>query len=869
MQKLDYIKMASGNDVSEEVLCCFFDNISYTPFIHIDDDVNINGSRPGMHKPRKALFKNPAPEQMKRVAAKEPLDPYTLILESKLDILRPELKSVINLDDPYTYLGTTAKLDVKGLQNTFFRFGVLQILSARSRPEAFMSQAGISNPEEAQAGVVDIMVTKVGILWRKDSKKKKTRSPWQEWGGVLTGSQLYLFRSSAWVKGLIHQYEVHQKQGNKDTAVVFKPPLTEFKPDAFLSTEDAVALRDSTYKRHKHAFMFVRHGGFEENFLADDELEMNDWLAKLNYASAFRSANVRMKGVAGGGYESQRSRGMRRLDSSRSARSVQTPPGEMSVQSGRIDMQLAQQILESRKQHIQERVAQAENQLGNYHQELDKLLRNARHLLILAPIQPKSRQDIVMAAGRMEAQLRWKRKEIWRVKCHKDVLAKDIEEESTLEGQPPSTDTLAPITDGTHSRLRRQSKSSPNGSPMLSPKRSHNSLARSPPGDARYSLETQTEMAFKAPPEQASSFRSHEQWQLPPLSLNPNRQSHASNASFQASSTFQDAHSVASSHARDARSPTLSNTTDPLHVTPTPSIDEKEQTLLREAGLLTEESNRPPTAPDSDQERNSALGSPDARSKVRRSLHRTLRDSHGHGHGHHGPSHHRSRKGKDSGSSAGLGDEDGAHEKEGLARTTGSFNFHGKKASVIHFGSEWKDMSPEDRLKARLQAHAEDRRLSVPQAVEDNEDLGLHESAREQGKSEADKATLAGERPVSAGKAGSTTTAPSLQEVDRNTAASPSDAVSEESVFEAPQPQSFEPPAPRTFSAEDLFPPLDTSPIGSGFHTPPSRGSENEETEDAVISGEGQERIGRSADREDELDLHRLRPPLRAISAES
>ncbi|KAI9691568.1 MAG: hypothetical protein M1822_007639 [Bathelium mastoideum] len=876
MQKTDYIKMASGNDVSDEVLGCFYDNISYTPFIHIDDDVNINGSRPGTHKPRKALFKNPAPEQIKRVAAKEPLDPYTLILESKLDVLRPELKNVINLDDPYTYLGTTLRLDVKALQYSFFRFGVLQILSARSRPEAFMSQAGISNPQGAQAGVVDIMVTKVGILWRKDSKKKKARSPWQEWGAVLTGSQLYLFRTSAWVKGLIHQYELHQRQGNKDTPVVFKPPLTEFKPDAFLSTDDAVALRDATYKRHKHAFTFVRHGGFEENFLADDEIEMNDWLAKLNYASAFRSANVRMKGLVGGSYEGQRNRGIRRLDSSKSVRSVQTPTGEVTIQSGKIDAQLAQQILESRKQHIQEKVALAESQLGEHQKDLDKLLRNARHLQILAPIQPKTRQDIVLAAGRMEAQLRWTRKDIWRVKCHKDVLAKDIEEDVVaLEGQPPSTDALTPTADSSLSRPRAQSKSSPLASPVLSPKRSQNSLARSPRQDSRSSLELQTDMAFKARPEPANLVRSPEQWQLPPLSLNPDRHSRGSVASYQASNATHDTRSVASSHRRDAQSPTVSSTTEARQATPTASIDDKEQALLREAGLLHDDLNRPRTAPDSDPDRNSNLPSPEGRSKVRRSLHRTLRDSHGHSHGHHGPSHHRSRKGKDSASSAGLGDDEGSHhENEGLARTKGSFTVHGKKASVIHFGSEWKDMSPEDRLKARREAQAENRRLSVPNAIDDSEDNSMQQSPGDRPRTDVAGGTSATQQPDSPRETVSTATpAQSFIDPDLPPTASPYEAVSEGSIFEAPQPPNLAAPSPRTFSADDLIPPPQLSPETGGFHTPPSRASEAEDEDDdndyAVVAGEDAEGRSGEARTGGELDMGRLQPQLRAISAES
>jgi len=99
---------------------------------------------------------------------------------------------------------------------------------------------------------------------------------------------------------------------------------------------------------------------------------------------------------------------------------------------------------------------------------------------------------------------------------------------------------------------------------------------------------------------------------------------------------------------------------------------------------------------DSDTEQNLAAhaGSPASRTKQRRSLHRTLRDSHG------GSSHRRSHKGRDSASTI---TSEGASEGEGLNRTKGSFTVHGKKASVIQFGPDWHNTTAEERLKAKKQ----------------------------------------------------------------------------------------------------------------------------------------------------------------------
>ncbi|KAF7441949.1 hypothetical protein PtrM4_125730 [Pyrenophora tritici-repentis] len=96
----------------------------------------------------------------------------------------------------------------------------------------------------------------------------------------------------------------------------------------------------------------------------------------------------------------------------------------------------------------------------------------------------------------------------------------------------------------------------------------------------------------------------------------------------------------------------------------------------------------------SDNEAIAALtGSPRSRTKQRRSLHRTLRDSRGNS------SHRRGHKSRDSASTIASDNT----ESEGLARSKGSFTVHGKKASVIQFGSDWHNMTAEERLKTKKQ----------------------------------------------------------------------------------------------------------------------------------------------------------------------
>jgi hypothetical protein len=718
MQKHDYLKNTRGEGIFDEILECFYDNISYTPFIHVEDDLDINGERIIQHKvKKKSMFPRASADPSKR--SKEPVDPYTLIIDSKLDTLRPNLKEVMHVEEHYSYLGTAPSLNLQNLQKTFFRTGILQIISARSRPDAFMSERTATNPEEAGPGIVDIKITKVGLLWRKDAKKKKTRSPWQEWGAILTGAQLYFFRNTTWIKNLMHQHESHIKQGHDGIPVIFKPPLDQFKPDALMSTDDAVALLDSTYKKHKNAFVFVRHGGFEETFLADNEEEMNDWLAKLNYAAAFRTSGVRMRGVVGGHYEGQRTRGIRRLESANdSTKSVQTPTGEVTIVSGKIDTKMAQDILAARREIMLQKISEAERKLEVAQKQLDDQLRNARHLQILAPIQPKTREQVLSAAARMSAQLKWGRMEIWRLKCHKDILLMDLEEEKIAEiGRLEPAGEAIQSERTTVSRINSKASTvvpqrSPRSPPTTSGTRPSTSHLTTPQMEKDHGMDD----IFQTPPLSSSSsfHKAQASWELPPMNFDARavsgvRKQSISSVLHQASPSMAPTPSRGSSKA--------DNSIETTQPTSNPQVDAAEQAVLEQAGLVdlekTPESKRAVgLTPDNDEAKDRVMEKDKLdRGKIRRSLHRTLRET-------HIPTHNRSRKGKDSSSSSNM-PEDSATE-DVLSRGTGSFVVHGKKASVITFGSELQNMSPDERLRLRKQTHQDEPAILSPATIDDD-----------------------------------------------------------------------------------------------------------------------------------------------------
>jgi hypothetical protein len=732
MQKPDYIKNCRGEGISEDILECFYENISYTPFIHVED-ANIHDRH--LAKPRRTIFKSTSTENLARIA-REPVDPYALILEGKLESLRPSLKDVMNLDDTYDHFGSAGPPDMEALHQAFTKSGILQIISLRSRPDAFMPSS-LDNPLGSNPGLVDIKVAKVGLLWRKDPKKKRARSPWQEWGAILTFSQLYFFRNVTWVRSLMAQHEAYVKNGRRGT-LVFNPPLSDFKPDGIMSTGDAVALLDTSYKKHKHAFMFVRHNALEETFLATSEVEMNDWLGHLNYAAAFRTTGVRTKGMIATNYEGQRYRKSQRIGSVSSQKSLQSQTTDLEPSSPSIDNDIVAEFVAARRQLMSQKIREANEKLFVSQKQLEDLLQNARHLQVLTPVHARAREGVIMAAGRLSAKLKWVRQDIWRNKCYRQVLLRDLgEDEQTVENVDEPTPTQAdaarvaslsrpslvsePSAERTGSivpTIASIDNPEPNvviaeepAEPGLLAKPSNDELRRpSIPGSVTSSDVSRVGRRRSAVtiPERAKSYSPD------PKSIKLER-----DASVLSRASRWDGASIASR---------TSKLTSPV------SFDDNEERLLREAGLLQlpespgrkDDDIAPDMMPGKTTEGEATPAEKsDKPSRVRRSLHRTLRESHAHRH------HSHSKKNRGSISSLGQEEDDQVSgDGDILPRKAPSFTVHGKKASIVTFGSEWQNMPPEERLKLRKPTPHEEPRASDPTLL-DSGDSALLETSPE------------------------------------------------------------------------------------------------------------------------------------------
>lgn len=281
----------------------------------------------------------------------------------------------------------------------------------------------------------------------------------------------------------------------------------------------------------------------------------------------------------------------------------------------------------------------------------------------------------------------------------------DLDEEKDIEGLQPKAEEVPSSDVATVTRL--DSKASTLG-PQRSP-RSPPIMNLTPRPATSHQAESDHGMddIFHTPSLTSSSsfHKAQASWELPPLNFDARGVRRPS-----LSAVSQGSQNLVPTPSRASSKPGLASEIQ----SPDCGVDAAEQALLQ-SGLVevenTPDSKRPGTALESDEAKDKVIEKEKLdRGKIRRSLHRTLREA-------HVPTHSRSKKGKDSSSSAGLSE---ATSEDVLSRGSGSFVVHGKKASVITFGSELQAMSPDERRRLRKASHKDEPAPVSPTTINDD-----------------------------------------------------------------------------------------------------------------------------------------------------
>ncbi|CAK5279968.1 unnamed protein product [Mycena citricolor] len=315
MTKADYIKNTKLPGIHAEVLDCFYDNIVVTPFIFIEDPLDVNGQRGILsdgtptrsHSMGHPLSVSSSGSLL--LSKSNKVDPYYLIANNLLGPLRVDVESYIPRENPYLFRGTAGRWDEQELQLAFAKASVIELgteINIRSTGMLNLGPAGTVSPTPLSVysdisvpsnEISTLRVTKVGVLHRKDDTleggKKSANRKWKSWSVILTGSQLLFFRDPAWAVGLLAQA---QSPHSPETQFIY--PQTAFKPDELMSVKDAIAVFDKSYVKHDHTLRLVMAEGRQFMLQAADDREMNEWISRINYASAFKTAGVRMRPLA-------------------------------------------------------------------------------------------------------------------------------------------------------------------------------------------------------------------------------------------------------------------------------------------------------------------------------------------------------------------------------------------------------------------------------------------------------------------------------------------------------------------------------------------------------------------------------------------
>ncbi|KAL1748872.1 hypothetical protein HDZ31DRAFT_28634, partial [Schizophyllum fasciatum] len=410
------------------------------------------------------------------------VDPYFLITRNQLGHLRIDIGSIIPSRSPFLYQGTAGPWDADELHRVFAQAGLIEVgavdptalqrvnpffsISATAQPSPMIAsplgELGRTLPQER---IYTLKLTKVGMLNRKEDLleggRKSTNRKWRPWCVMLTGSQLFFFRDASWAETLKDYAEL-----GSNSQMLPSPGVNQ--PDEWVSVKDAVAVYDRSYTKHENTFRFVLPDGRHYLLQAPTEREVNEWISRINYASAFKTAGVRMRPMGMSGKDVQltgvaaATSHMHDMQAASKAPEVDGAdqfkatfdqvkadlaagilhtPDTGDLKRARLNSmpaspgsptfaQMEMARLPGRSQVIQSKVHEIKEKLSATTTQLEADLRFARNLGIMTPFQRSTRDRLLQAAQALAKRIAMLRLEVAKLVCHREVLANDLIAES-------------------------------------------------------------------------------------------------------------------------------------------------------------------------------------------------------------------------------------------------------------------------------------------------------------------------------------------------------------------------------------------------------------------------------------------------------
>ncbi|CAO3675850.1 unnamed protein product [Rhizopus microsporus] len=289
-----------------------------------------------------------------------------------------------------------------------------------------------------------IRVTKAGMLDRKHDLmhggKRATARSWRPFGVILSGSQLIFFSDlSSYQQWLEEEEHTSKKPPRRNSSVPHSvssmtesasnlsinnatvtsmtslysnsnmstiPPLTTptlstpntyLRPVQIISLSYAVCIHDEAYTKYPHVFRLITGDGQHFLLRASSDEDMDDWMLKINYASALKTTGARIRPFK------------RRSNDS----------------TGSVDVKYSLEQ-QKREEEAKEKVQELSDRIEEQIRILDRELQLRRNLMVLAPVQKSTKDRLVAFAEMVGKRIRTKRIELQRLECYRDYLEAEL-----------------------------------------------------------------------------------------------------------------------------------------------------------------------------------------------------------------------------------------------------------------------------------------------------------------------------------------------------------------------------------------------------------------------------------------------------------
>lgn len=404
-------------------------------------------------------------------------DPYPYVLENRLDSLRSTLPKM-GLEPPLTYCAINSKQDLDQICAQLENYcGLsLQITSGRSKTDSQSSQSSqgsvpsrsdddtvhsssVTSFERAatlgsRPSVVEIPVVKHGVVLRREYKRTlgvgELKAGWREWGLLLTTSKLYLFKSSSWIRNLSGEHQkvtisldaLHSARtiSTRDIAALVKVVPKQPSEESHTSTGDSPIQPQAS---------LPSGGNIRNNFSGTNLTSSNDVSSEAAHtkrapsARSMSSPNMMFvhnttphvatgpNGIGvfdfvlvdGGRDTAQQYFAVSTEEELESwVQSINVIATQTSLKVGLLPNQLASKDqLRQALDDVNEQIDEAEVGVMNYQRTLE-------HFQMLAPLQQRTREQLVFTVGRYTSKFDDLFADMARLKAYSNILTLMINE---------------------------------------------------------------------------------------------------------------------------------------------------------------------------------------------------------------------------------------------------------------------------------------------------------------------------------------------------------------------------------------------------------------------------------------------------------